>query len=235
MNSSSFSARKVAFVAILTALIVVLQAALGSIQIGAVQLNFSLIPIVLGAVMFGPMVGAALGLVSGVIVLIQVIMGLSPFYLIIWEHSPLITTTICLFKTTVAGFVSGWAYALVKKKNAHVAIFVASGIVPIINTALFIIGCLCMSNTVLTFKDSLISAMPEVAGMNAFIFVIIVLVTFNFFVELAINILLSPALYKVIRVIDKSIIGEYEQDGLKDDNSAEENISVIENKTDGKE
>ena len=203
MNKNFFSARNVSFLAILLALVIILQAALGTVQIGAVQLNFSLIPIVLGALLIGPIVGGVLGFASGVVVLIQVIMGLSPFYIIIWTESPVVTTMICLFKTTVAGFVSGVLYNLIKKKNAHVATFVASGAVPVINTALFIIGCLFMNNAITSFKSSILSVMPEVGGMNAFVFILVVLVTFNFFIEFAINLIVAPSLYRVVKVIDK--------------------------------
>ena len=211
MNSSKFfSARNISFLAILLALVIALQAALGTIQIGAVQLNFSLIPIVLGALLYGPIVGAVLGFASGVVVLIQVIMGLSPFYLIIWTEAPVITTLICLFKTTVAGFVSGVLFKALKKKNTHLAVFTASGIVPVINTALFIIGCFCMNNAVTSFQTSLLEVMPEVAGMNGLVFILVVLVTFNFFIELAINLIVAPSLHRVIRVIAKQTFVDVE-------------------------
>lgn len=57
-----FSAKRITGLAVLLALVVVLQAALGTISIGAVQLNFSLIPIVLGAVLYGAVAGGLLGL-----------------------------------------------------------------------------------------------------------------------------------------------------------------------------
>lgn len=213
--NKTFSARNIAYFAILVALVIVLQAALGTIQIGAVQLNFSLIPIVVGAIMFGAFFGAILGFISGVIVLIQVIMGMSPFYLIIWSNSPIITTLICLLKTTIAGFIAGIVFNAIKKKNSLVAIFVASGIVPIINTGLFIIGCLCMNETLSIFQSSLLEAMPEVAGMNALVFILVVLVTFNFFIEFAINLAVSPALYRCISVIDKNIFASKRLDEKK--------------------
>ena len=97
-----FTAKNIAYLAALTALIVVLQAALGTIAIGPVTLNFSLIPIVLGALLLGPLAGLFLGFVCGLIVLIQVITGMNPFYELIWAESPVVTTLTCLFKTMVA-------------------------------------------------------------------------------------------------------------------------------------
>ncbi len=192
------STRTITGIAILLALVIVLQAFGGSISIGAVQLNFTLIPIVLGAVLFGPWAGLFLGFACGVVVLIQVIMGLAPFYVVIWTYSPVVTVFTCIVKTTVAGFVAGLLYQWFSKKNSLVAVFVAAGIVPVINTALFIVGCLCMSGSIQIFQSSL-----AVTGMNVFVFILVGLVTFNFFVEFAINLFVAPALHRVIGVVEK--------------------------------
>lgn len=188
-----FSAKRITGIAVLLALVIVLQAALGVVQIGAVQLNFSLIPIVLGAILFGPIVGALLGLVNGVVVLVQVIMGGIPFYALIWANDPVVTSLTCLVKTTAAGFVSGVLFDVIAKKNATAAVFVASGVVPVVNTALFIVGCLFMTDSVHVMAE----------GQNLLAFILVGLVTFNFFIELAINLLVSPALHRVIGVVEK--------------------------------
>ena len=185
--------------AVLLALVVVLQAALGSIMIGAVQLNFTLIPIVLGAILYGPAVGGILGFACGLVVLIQVMMGGSPFYMVIWTNTPFVTPLTCLVKTTVAGVVAGWLFRILSKKYTLIGVFVASATVPILNTGLFILGCLCMNDSIVLFQNML----PDFIGMNPFIFILVVLVTFNFFVELTINLVLSPMLYRVIGIVDK--------------------------------
>ena len=193
MKRSFFSSKNVTTLAILLALVIVLQAFGGSISIGAVTLNFTLIPLVLGAIVLGPLAGALLGFAGGVIILIQVILAPSGFYYIIWSNSPFVTTMICLVKTTVAGFVAGWAFRLMERKNAHTAIFTASALVPIINTALFVLGCLCMPNTISLMAD----------GENVLVFILVGLVTFNFFIELAINLLVAPGLHTVYKAVEK--------------------------------
>ena len=195
----SFSSKDIAIFGILFALVIVMQALGGSVSIGAVQLNFTLIPIVLGAVLFGAIGGAVLGFTCGVVVLIQVIMGMSPFYVIIWSYTPVITTLTCVVKTTVAGLVAGLIYKFIKPKNEYVAIFTASAIVPIINTALFIIGALCMGDAITAFQVQI----GNTTG-NALVFILVVLVTFNFFVELAVNLIVAPSLHRVLRVFDKN-------------------------------
>ncbi|MBQ7831370.1 MAG: ECF transporter S component [Clostridia bacterium] len=188
-----FSAKNVATLAILLALVIVLQAFGGSFSIGAVTLNFTLIPLVLGAIVLGPWAGAFLGFASGVIVLIQVILAPTGFYYIIWSNSPFVTTMICLVKTTVAGFVAGWIFNILEKKNRYAAIFIAAGLVPIINTVLFVLGCLCMSDTIALMAG----------GENVFVFILVGLVTFNFFIEFAINLLFAPGLHTVYKAVEK--------------------------------
>ena len=193
MERKFFSAKNVTVLAILLALVIVLQALGGTINIGVVSLNFTLIPIVLGAIVLGPWAGAFLGLACGIVILIQVIIAPAGFYFIIWSNSPFVTTMICLVKTTVAGLVAGFLFEWLEKKNKYVAVFVASGIVPILNTGLFILGCLCMWNTVGLMAN----------GTNVFVFILVSLVTFNFFVEFGINLLVSPGIHTVYKVVEK--------------------------------
>ncbi len=195
MNKNSyFTARRVTWIAILLSLVIVLQTFGGSINIGAVQLNFTLIPIVLGAILLGPIAGLILGFACGVVVLIQVIIGLVPFYTLIWTETPLVAALTCVVKTSVAGLLCGYVYKIIEKKNAYVAVFVASSIVPVVNTGLFVLGCLGMWDAIVTIAG----------GSNIFGFIILSLVGFNFFIELAVNVLVAPALYKVIKIVDKA-------------------------------
>lgn len=190
-----FSARNIAYLAVLLALVVVLQMFTSAIVIGPVTLNFSLLPIVLGALLLGPIAGGILGLACGIVVLVQVITGAVPFYVAIWTNSPVITTLICLVKTTAAGILGGILYRIIEKKDRTAATFTAAAIVPIVNTGLFILGCLCMTGTISDFGG--------VTGMDVLVFILVGLVSFNFFLELAINLLLAPALCRVVSVVEK--------------------------------
>lgn len=188
----NFTAKQIAGIAVLLALVIVLQAVGGSITIGAVSLNFTLIPIVLGGILFGATVGGILGFACGIVVLVQVIMGLNPFYLAIWSNDPVVTTLTCILKTTVAGILCGISYKLISKKSPVVALFTASAIVPVVNTALFIVGCLFMSS---------VYGMSE--GQNVLVFILVGLVTFNFFFEFLVNVIVAPALKRVIKIVNK--------------------------------
>lgn len=190
-NKFNFSAKQITGIAVLLALVIVLQAVGGTVSIGVVQLNFTLIPIVLGGILFGAWVGALTGLACGIVVLIQVIIGIVPFYTIIWAGDPIVVAITCIVKTTAAGFLAGFIYKLIAKKNKIVAIFVASAIVPVVNTSLFVIGCLCMTNSIYAMAGT----------QNVFTFILVSIVTFNFFIELAINLIVAPALNRVFKAI----------------------------------
>ena len=193
MEKRYFTAKQITGIAVLLALVIVLQVSFGSISIGTVTLNFTLIPIVLGGILFGSLAGAILGFACGVIVLIQVMLGGNPFYTLIWANDPFVTTLTCILKSTVAGYLGGLVYKLLSKKQPVVAVFVASAIVPIVNTLLFIVGCLFMFNSVHSMAGS----------ENLLKFILVGLVTFNFFIELAINLICAPAIKRIINIVKK--------------------------------
>ena len=198
-----FTAKNIAYLAILLALVIVLQTFGGTIVIGGVvQLNFTLVPIVLGAILLGPTAGGILGLACGIVVMIQVIMGLSPFYTVIWTENPVVAALTCVVKTTVAGYVAGWVYRWIAKTSKIVATFVAAGLVPVLNTGLFILGCLCMSNAIVAFGS--LNDM-QLSGGDILVFILVGLVTFNFFIEFALNLLLAPVIERVVSVTEKLI------------------------------
>lgn len=203
-----FSAKNIAYLGVLLALVIVLQAVGGTIKIGPCSLNFTLIPIALGAIMFGAWVGGFLGLACGIVVLVQVIIG-GDFYAVIWTGNPFVTTLTCLLKTTAAGLVAGLVYRLIARKNRYVAIFVAAGLVPVVNTLLFILGMLCMSNV--------LSEAYGLNGIDILIFILVTLITFNFFIEFALNLLVAPALYRVVNITEKSIRGKMAKKAASDE------------------
>ncbi len=198
MNKQGFfSAKNVTALGILLALVIVLQIFASGIPSFGVSLNFSLIPIVIGAMLLGWKAGAFLGFANGVVVLIQVIIGILPLYTIMWTYSPIITTLICLVKTTLAGGVAGFLFEILREKKSYLAVFIVSGIVPIVNTGLFILGCMAMWNTIE------IAAITLAAEGNVLKFIFISLVGGNFIAEFILNLLVAPALHTVYGVVEK--------------------------------
>ncbi len=197
MNHSSRKARtlKMVQLAILLALTVVLQLFGSNIRIGATSFSLVLIPIVLGGILLGPGSGAFLGLVFGVITLGAGIFGTDPFTAILFEDHPLLTTLTCLGKGTAAGFGAGLLFRVIQPKNTHLALFAASAAAPILNTGLFILGALTMADTLsLNFVES---------GTSVIYFLVIGCAGINFIVEFLVNLVATPALYRVWEVLKK--------------------------------
>ena len=191
---------KMTELAILTAIVFVLQA-LGiglKLPFLATPVSLVLIPIVLGATVIGPKSGAWLGFVFGLEVFIMCgVMALDPFTFILTNEHPFITFMLCITKSTLAGFLSGIAYKMLKNVNAWVAIFVAAIVAPIVNTGVFILGCLLMYNTL---ESNFVAE-----GSTVFYFLIIGCAGLNFIIELLINIVFTPALNKLTSVLNKHL------------------------------
>ena len=188
-NKRFFNTRMIATTGILLAIEIVIQILGNYIVIpgGFANLNFSLIIIALGAILYGPIVGGFLGLVSGALTLFSP-STISVFFSI----SPVGTVLACLLKTTIAGVVAGLASNLLKKKNDLLASILASIIVPILNTGIFALFC------ILFFKPLLSSINPD--SMAAALF--LVLIGFNFLLEIIITVIVVPSLYKIVLHVD---------------------------------
>ena len=100
---------KLTQVGILTAIVVVLQLVGAFIKFGPFSVSLVLVPIVIGAILCGPLTGAWLGLVFGAVVLLSG--DAAAFYAL----SPAGTIFLVLFKGTMAGLCSGLVYKAGRK------------------------------------------------------------------------------------------------------------------------
>ncbi len=182
--------------ALLAALIFVLQY-IGNF-IGQAGLNLTLIPIVVGAALLGPVGGLILGLVCGAATL------MTPLAQGIMSYSPLMALLICFGKTGLAGFAAGWFYRWISKKNRHVGIVVASVATPIINTGIFVLGCSTIVDFFIANPKALV-ALPEGTTAGAFILIVCAAIATNFIIEFLVNAIASTAIYQVVKVVEKRI------------------------------
>ena len=194
-RSSSFEKTKVLVgMAIFTAIVVVLQViatALG--RMGMTPPSLVLIPIVIGSAVYGLKTGAWLGFVFGIVVLLAGVMGVDLFTAGMWNYDPLATAAICIVKGVAAGFVAGAVYKGLSKVNGILATVTAAVVCPVINTGLFLLG------STLFFRSYLMETYSvEAAGFVGFLF--IGLVGVNFLIEMAINVVLSPVIVRILRV-----------------------------------
>ena len=74
--------------AMLIALVVVLQLLGSFVKIGPLPMSFVLVPIVIGACLLGAKEGAFLGAVFGVITMVMGITGVDVFSFLLWEANP---------------------------------------------------------------------------------------------------------------------------------------------------
>ncbi len=175
--------QKIVGVGLLTAIVVVLQLIGSAIKLGAFSVSLVLIPIVVGASLYGVLSGAWLGLAFGVMVLSS---GDASVFLAV---DPFATGVIVLLKGMLAGLAAGAAYKAVEKKNKAVGTIFAAIVCPFVNTGVFLVGCSIF------FLDTL---KEWAGGGNAFAFMITGLVGLNFFFELGVNLILGPTIVKLV-------------------------------------
>lgn len=194
--------------ALLIALVVVLQLLGSFIKIGPLPMSFVLVPIVVGACLLGPKEGAVLGCVFGAITMIMGIVGIDAFSYLLFDTNPIWFIIICLIKAIAAGLCSGLVYKglgkLFGEKFVYLKTVLAAVTAPIVNTGIFVIGML------LFFFDTMqgLPAMfPDAFGSfeNAFTLVFIGLAGFNFIGEFLVNLILSPAIVRIVDVVKKKI------------------------------
>ncbi len=216
-----FSAKNIAYFAVLLALVVVLQCCGGFIKIGGTSLSFVLVPIVLGGILLGPLAGGLLGFIFGFIVLMYGVSGADPFTGYLLTNSPVMTVLICLVKGVLAGIIPALIYKLIAKKNTLIAVVVAGLLTPIINTGIFILGCLIISGTLTGWMEYAVSNgwMEATVAVPYYLFVGCAGV--NFIVEFAINVVLAPAIHRVVIVVEKQIGKKKKAVALLDQNEEE--------------
>lgn len=183
--------------AIFLALVLLLQTLGSFIHIGPVSISLVLIPIVIGGMMLGPLGGTILGLAFGVITLVAGINGTDAFTHILFEAHPFLVVLICLGKGTLAGLGAALIYRVCCKKHRVLGTFLSAGAAPVINTGLFILGALFMQQTL---ADNFVAD-----GSSVLYFLIIGCAGINFIAEFALNLILAPALYRVLSVVQQNV------------------------------
>ncbi len=187
VKTTFFTARNVAILAVLLALVIVLQVfGLAIPMPGGTSMSFVLVPILLGGMLLGPIAGTFLGLVFGIITIFD------PLAMLLMNYTPAITVITVVLKGVMAGLVPSLIFRLIAAKNRYVAAYVAAIAAPVCNTGIFFIGCLLMQD-----------ALVECVGTAFWAFISLIMI--NFAIELAVNVVLAPAIYSVDSVIEKRL------------------------------
>ena len=182
-------------IALLMALVVVMQFLSGIIPpVGGFSISLVLIPIVLGAAVYGPGAGALLGATFGTVVYINCVTGADPGGAMVFQADPVLCFLVVMGKGTRAGLAAGLVFKLLEKKNPYVAMICAAIICPVVNTGVFVA---CM----LLFFVDVLNAWANGAALAGYILTGLVLA--NFVPELIINVVFSPASVRIMKVVKK--------------------------------
>lgn len=172
---------------LMTAIVIVLQLVGGAIRFGTFSISLVLLPIVVGAALYGAGAGAWLGFIFGAAVLFS---GDAAAFLAVNAPGAVI---LCLAKGTLAGLFAGLVYKLAEKKSKILGTALAAVTAPVVNTGIFLLGCWAF------FLDT-VKGWAAAAGVeNVGMYMLVGFVGINFVIELAVNVLLCPV---VVRVVD---------------------------------
>lgn len=187
--------KKMVTLSLLTSLIIVLQL-LGYVlpRVGPFGLSFVLIPIVIGAAVYGPSAGAVLGGAFGAVVCFCSYNGLDGGGFMVWQANPILCIVVVMAKGILAGASCGFAYKLLAEKKPMLGMLCAAIVCPAVNTGAFLLG-------MRMFFLDVLRVWANGSDVVAYILTGIVLV--NFLPELLINIVFSPAGQRIVHTVKK--------------------------------
>ena len=175
-------------VALFTAIVVVLQFLGGAIKVGGMfSISLVLVPIVVGAAVYGWKAGAWLGFAFGVAVLLS---GDAAAFLIV---DFMATIFVVLLKGTVCGLVAGLAYKVLSGKSNRLAVYTAAILCPVCNTGIFLLGCQIF------FLETVAEWGSALGFEDVYAYMFLGLAGINFFIEVVVNFVLAPVIVRLIK------------------------------------
>ena len=178
-------------IAICVALVVALQVIATFVKFGPFPITLTLVPIVIGAIMFGAAAGALLGAACGVVVLIMCATGADPGGNVLWAANPLLTAFLCVLKSSLAGWASGFVYKALETKLKYLNVIVAAAVCPTVNTGIFLAALIFL------YRDVLVNWAGET---DIIYFAFVAVAGANYLIELILNVALSPGIARVIKI-----------------------------------
>lgn len=172
--------RNIVITGLLLALEIIFQILGNYFQIGLVNINLTLIAVVLAGVLCGPGSAMVLGFFNGVMALFSP--STMALFMPVSPHGTVIT---CFTKCTIAGFVSALVFKALKNKNRTLGLILASILVPILNTGIFCLGSLIFFKPLL--KDMISEKLPNIGAV-----LILGFIGWNFIFELLSTAIISP-------------------------------------------
>ena len=175
-------------IGLFTAIVVVLQFLGGGIKFGMFSISLVLVPIVVGAAVYGWKAGAILGFAFGAAVMLS---GDAAAFLAI---DVLGTVLVVMVKGTACGLAAGLVYKLLEKVNNVAAVFAAAVICPVVNTGVFLLGC------ILFFLETVAEWGAAAGFENVGAYMFLGLAGVNFLIEIGVNLILAPVIVRLIKI-----------------------------------
>ena len=190
-NRKNVDTERLVLLALLTAMVAVLAYFGGFIKIGGLaSISLTLIPVVVGATLCGPLAGAWLGGVAGAIFFAT---PDAAFWFGLSIPGTIVTVMV---KGILAGLCAGLVYKLLERVNRYIAVLVSAVVCPVVNTGIFLLGSLIF------FSDTL-NAWSAAEGISVGMYLIVFFVGLNFVFELIANIAVSPAMVRILDIAEK--------------------------------
>ena len=186
---ASEKTRRLTGLALFTAIIVLLTVFCTFVKFGPFNITLAMVPIVVGAAIYGPRAGACLGGVFGIVVFLTCVAGADPGGAILFTARPFVTAVVCIAKGALAGLAAGAVYADLSKKSELGAVILAAVVSPVVNTGIFILGLALFYPETLT---------AWAGGSSVVYYVITGLVGLNFLMELAVDVVLIPVVDRIL-------------------------------------
>lgn len=174
-------------IALLMAIVAVLQLLGQFIKFGPVSVSLVLLPIVVGAAFYGPLAGGILGATFSIVVLAQ------PDTSFFYSLSAVGTVVVVMLKGTLSGWLSGLTYKALENRNSFLAVLLSAIVCPLVNTGIFFLGCITV------FAPGL----EEMASGNVVAFVLTAFIGVNFVAEFLVNLLCCPVVVRLIHAVRK--------------------------------
>lgn len=190
-GNSVTKTQRLAGMAIFTAIVIVLQLLGSFIRFGTFSISLVLVPIVIGAALYGVSAGAWLGFVFGLVV---VLMDAGAFLAV----NVFGTIVTCLAKGILCGLAAAAVYRALCNKSEVLAVAAAAVVAPLVNTGVFLLGCL-------VFFLPTVAEWGRAAGFeNVGTFMVVGFVGLNFVFEMIVNVILSPVIVRLLRAAKKT-------------------------------
>jgi len=200
-NFSSDNVKRLTMIAMLAAVVVVLQAVGSVIKIGPFPINLALTPIIIGAALYGWKAGAILGTVLGVYIFCAGL-WIDGSMVAMVQYNFFAAFVLCLGKTAAAGALAGLVFRLIEKKNAFVATLTASIVTPITNTAIYALGMMSI------FNGFLGEIAAENGSTNPISFLFLAVIGVNFIIEFILNVSLATIITRIIDYYNRRMKGK---------------------------